>query len=184
MGRVLVVDDDPAMSALIELRLQQGGNTVQVANSASDAVTMATAGEAPEVVVLDVAMPDMSGFKLLEKLRSLEQLAAIPAVFLSARVDDSDIEAGRALGAIYLTKPFVASALLVAVDRLMNDAASAACVLLEERMAERSDPGQPMVLSDKERQALERLNGGHDPAQAHRARVVLACASARFEPHR
>jgi DNA-binding response OmpR family regulator len=177
MGRVLVVDDDPAMSALIELRLVRGGNSVVVANSAHDAMTLATTGQAPEVVVLDVAMPDMSGFDLLKQLRSVEQLAALPAVFLSARVTPSDIEAGIELGAIYLTKPFVATALLSAVDRLIHDAAAAECVQLEVRIADGSHSEEPMVLSDKERLALERLNDGHDPAQALRARAVLAFAS-------
>lgn len=174
MGRVLVVDDDPAMSALIELHLQRGGHSVWVANSAQEAMTMATGQDAPEVAVLDVAMPDMSGFELLTALRSVEQLAALPAVFLSGRVTDSDLEAGRSLGAIYLTKPFVASALLSAVDRLLEDAAIALCVSIEERIAEPGGSKQPAVLSSDEHLTLERLVSGHNPAQALRARGLLS----------
>jgi DNA-binding response OmpR family regulator len=172
VGRILVVDDDPAMSALIELHLERGHHTVQVANCAQDAIAMATGRTAPEVVVLDVAMPDMSGFELLTELRSLKDLSALPAVFLSARVTAADIEAGRNLGATYLTKPFVASALMGVVNRLLEDAAIALCASLEERMVE---PGHsnPMVLSDDEHQTMQRLSGGHNAAQAKRARVVL-----------
>jgi DNA-binding response OmpR family regulator len=180
MGRVLVVDDDPAMSALIELHLQRGGHDVLVANSPQDALTMAAGPEVPEVVVLDVAMPDMSGFELLIALRDLEHLSALPAVFLSALVTAPDLESGRNLGATYLTKPFVASALLMAVDRQLADAALVLCVILERRMAERG-PEQSMTLTEHERLALERLSGGHNAAQAIRARVVLACAKSHAE---
>jgi CheY-like chemotaxis protein len=178
MGRVLVVDDDIAMCGLIELHLQRGGHIVQVANSATDAISMATENDPPEVVVLDVAMPDRSGFELLAALRDNERLSAIPAVFLSGRVTPPDLEAGRSLGATYLTKPFVASALLNAVDRLLADSAMMVCVKVEERMAERCQPGEPIVLSDDERVALERLSGGHNASQALRSRVVLASATA------
>jgi DNA-binding response OmpR family regulator len=176
VGRILVVDDDAAMSALIELHLQHGHHDVQVANSAQDALTMAGRRPAPEVVVLDVAMPDMSGFQLLVELRSVRDLSALPAVFLSGRVTAADIESGRSLGATYLTKPFVASALLAVVDHLLDDAALALCVSLEERMAESGESNQPMVLSDDEHLILERLAGGHNAAQAMRARVVLTGA--------
>lgn len=174
MGRVLVVDDDPAMSALIEMHLQRGGHSVQVANSAMDAITVATGRDAPEVVVLDVAMPDMSGFELLIALRRVEGLAALPAVFLSARVTDPDLEAGRNLGATYLTKPFVASALLAVVDRLLEDAAIALCVSIEERIAEPGPSKQPIVLSDDEHLTLGRLVNGRNRAQALRAQVLLS----------
>jgi CheY-like chemotaxis protein len=176
MGRILVVDDDPAMCALIELHLQRGGHSVQVANSAPDAISMATGQDVPEVVVLDVAMPDMSGFELLTALRSVERLSTVPAIFLSGRVTPPDLEAGRSLGATYLTKPFVASALLNAVDRLLADAAVVFCLAVEGRMAEQGQSGEPIVLSDEERVALERLADGHNASQALRARVVLASA--------
>src|ERR1700730_6217696 len=107
MGRVLVVDDDLAMSALIELHLQRAGHSVQVANSDADAMALATGPETPEVVVLDGAMPAMSGFELLRGLRRVEELSSVRAVFLSARITALDIEAGRRMGAIYLTKPFI-----------------------------------------------------------------------------
>jgi DNA-binding response OmpR family regulator len=162
------------MSALIELHLQRGRHNVQVANSAQDAMTIATGQQTPEVVVLDVAMPDMSGFELLTELRNVKGLSALPAVFLSARVTDADIKAGRELGATYLTKPFVASALLAVIDRLLEDAAIALCASLEERLAEPRNPKQPIILSDEEHLTLERLTSGHNAAQAMRARVVLS----------
>jgi CheY-like chemotaxis protein len=70
---------------------------------------------APDLAVLDVSMPGMDGLELLERLRTIDGMERLPAIFLSARVQPEDIEAGRALGATYLTKPFVATALLNAV---------------------------------------------------------------------
>ncbi len=72
------------------------------------------------MVVLDVDMPDVTGLELLARLRGDLGDPELPAVFLSARVQPDEIEAGRALGATYLTKPFVASALLKAIDSLMR----------------------------------------------------------------
>jgi DNA-binding response OmpR family regulator len=177
MGRVLVVDDDLAMSALIELHLQRAGHSVQVANSARDAMALAAAPETPEVVVLDVAMPDMSGFELLRGLRRIDELASVRAVFLSARITALDIEAGQRMGAIYLTKPFIASALLMAVDRLIEDGAIATCARLEERIAERGTSDQPVLISADERLVLERLTGGHKAPLALRAQSLLIQAS-------
>ena len=87
-----------------------------LASSATEAIQAVEGKGRPDVVVLDVGLPDMDGLKLLSELRSRPGLTALPAIFLSGRVEQADVEAGRALGATYLTKPFVASALLDAVD--------------------------------------------------------------------
>lgn len=116
MARVMVVDDDPDIAELVERRLRADGHqTVRAANG-EEALKLVAEKGAPDVAVLDVTMPGMSGMELLQKLR--DQLAdpELPVVFLSGRVQPDDIEAGRALGARYLTKPFVASALLKAVN--------------------------------------------------------------------
>jgi CheY-like chemotaxis protein len=75
--------------------------------------------------VLDITLPDMNGFELLTRLRGEEPMHQLPAVFLSGRVEQADIEAGQAMAATYLTKPFVATALLSAIDRAMAAATAA-----------------------------------------------------------
>ena len=115
MARVLAVDDDLVLLKLVGVRLARGGHDVVTAATAEEALAVADGALPPEVAVLDVAMPVMNGLELLQALRHRPGLAGLPAVFLSARVQPHDVEAGRALGAIYLTKPFQGAALLAAV---------------------------------------------------------------------
>lgn len=123
MARVLVVDDDPDLLTLVGLQLRQHGHRVVTAASGPEALAIVAEKGAPEVAVLDVAMPGMNGLELLKHLRAMDGVADLPAIFLSARVGPEDIAAGP-LGAVYLTKPYVMRALLAAIDRLVVPAAS------------------------------------------------------------
>lgn len=125
MARVLVVDDDPDLLTLVGLQLRQHGHRVLTAASGPEALALVAEEGAPEVAVLDVAMPEMNGLELMKRMRALEGMADLPAIFVSARVGPDDIAAGLALGAIYLTKPYVMRALLAAIDRQVVGAAAA-----------------------------------------------------------
>lgn len=116
MAKVLVVDDDDNVRALVENRLRHAGHRVLGAGSADEAYTLVAERGVPDVIVLDVLMPGVSGLELLSRLRQEPASSHLPAVFLSARVQDADIAAGRALGATYLTKPVVISALTAAIE--------------------------------------------------------------------
>lgn len=118
-ARILVVDDDPGVRLLVGRRLQQAGHRVQEAGAAAEALDLVEARGTPDAVVLDVSMPQMDGLELLGRLREQVGRDDLPAVFLSGRVQPEDIEAGRSLGAVYLTKPFVATALLTAIERVL-----------------------------------------------------------------
>ena len=120
MARVLVVDDDPDLLTLVEMQLKHHGHEVSSASSGPDALALVEKSGAPDVAVLDVAMPGMNGLDLLAKLRANDGLRELPAIFLSARVGPEDIAAGTALGASYLTKPYVMSALLAAIEDAMS----------------------------------------------------------------
>jgi CheY-like chemotaxis protein len=119
MARVLVVDDDPDILDLVAMRLRRAGHRVATASHGFAALDLIAEKGAPEVAVLDVTMPVMSGLELLSRLRDTPQTQDMPAVFLSARVLPADVQAGQALGATYLTKPFVSSALITAIDRVL-----------------------------------------------------------------
>lgn len=120
MARVLVVDDDPDVLQLVAFRVRKAGHKVIAVSGGQEALAAVVERGAPEVAVLDVNMPDIDGLTLLGKLRAVEGLADVPAIFLSARVQPEDIEAGRALGATYLTKPFGATPLLNAIQAALD----------------------------------------------------------------
>jgi CheY-like chemotaxis protein len=117
VSRVLVVDDDPNVRDLIAFRLRKAGHRVLCAESGAEALDLVETRGAPDVAVLDVSMPEMSGLELLPTMRSRDGLADMPAIFLSGLVDHADVAAGRALDATYLTKPFSGVALVNAVAK-------------------------------------------------------------------
>lgn len=119
MAKVLVVDDDPGVRLLVVRRLEQAGYRVRDASGPGEALEWIKTHGSPDVVVLDVDMPEVGGFELLSKIRDQVGQPELPAVFLSGQVESQDIAEGRSLGAIYLTKPFVATALLDALARLL-----------------------------------------------------------------
>jgi CheY-like chemotaxis protein len=124
MARVLVVDDDPDILDLVRLRLQSRGHPVLTASSGPEALKLLARRQPPDIAVLDVSMPGMTGFELLKQLRAKEGYESMPAIFLSARVQPADVEQGRALGAVYLTKPFVTNALMKAIERVWQPSAN------------------------------------------------------------
>ena len=121
--RIVLADDQPLVRAgfCVLLDAEPEFEIVGVAEDGLQAVDLVRR-TGPDVAVLDVTLPGMSGFELLPALREREGLGELPAVFLSARVQDHDIAEGRALGATYLTKPFVGKALDAAIARAVADA--------------------------------------------------------------
>ena len=100
------------MQLLVAFNLEAAGFRVVVAKTGNEGIELA-AVEKPDVVLLDVMLPDLGGFEVAEQLR------AVPIVFMSARASESDLERGRGVGAIdYVTKPFDP---VVLADRLRED---------------------------------------------------------------
>ncbi|MGH3049314.1 MAG: response regulator transcription factor [Gaiellaceae bacterium] len=97
---MLLVEDDPAMQLLVTYNLQAAGFRVVVAATGKEGLALA-ASERPDIVLLDVMLPDLGGFDIAARL------GKVPIVFVSARASESDLERGRRAGAIdYVTKPF------------------------------------------------------------------------------
>ena len=102
--RLLVVDDEPNIRELLSASLRFAGFEVDVASSGREALDAARDCQ-PDLVVLDVMLPDMDGFEVLRRLRGAHRL--LPVVFLTARDDTADRVAGLTLGGDdYVTKPF------------------------------------------------------------------------------
>lgn len=105
-ARVLIVDDDPAMRLLCSVNLQLAGLDVLEAPDGRLALARARA-DRPDLVVTDIAMPDLDGFQLAEALRRDRRTRRIPLIFLSGQVADQNRVRALELGALaYLTKPF------------------------------------------------------------------------------
>jgi len=108
---ILVVDDTPENLLLISDLLRKSYK-VKVANNGSRALAIAQAAPQPDLILLDIMMPEMDGYEVCRLLKSNPVTQGIPVVFLTARTDD-DNNKGLKIGAVgYLTKP-VKSALLM-----------------------------------------------------------------------
>ena len=103
---VLVADDDPDILTMVQLRLERCGYTVLTARNGREAVEL-TGAQLPDLVVLDIAMPVLSGLEALAEIKAAPLTKTIPVILLTARATPGDIETGLAAGASeYLTKPF------------------------------------------------------------------------------
>lgn len=116
---VLVVDDTPANLQLVS-SLLRGQYKIKAAKSGAKALEIAAAEPPPNLIILDVMMPEMDGYEVCRRLRDNPSTAAIPVIFLTGSSDESDRDKGLALGAAgYLSKP---------VDPQELQAQVAACV--------------------------------------------------------
>ena len=105
-SHVLIVDDDPDIRALARQALSQAGHVVLEASGGREALALIEA-QAPDLLLLDLLMPDPGGLEILKVLRSRPATAALPIVVLTALDDEVNTRSAFELGATdYLTKPF------------------------------------------------------------------------------
>ena len=118
MARILVVDDEPDILLLHRLNLEDAGHEVLLAADGMKALERIGADQ-PDCVVLDVMMPVLDGWGVLEALRELDEPP--PVLVVSAKSAEADIEHAHALGAKgYLAKPFNARTLIDEVAKLLS----------------------------------------------------------------
>jgi CheY-like chemotaxis protein len=119
MGRVLVVDDEPDVLLLCRLNLQQRGHELLEAADGSTALEIARELH-PDVIVLDLMLPGISGYDVLEALQRDAETTHIPVLVLTAKSLRADRERSHGLGAsAFLTKPFLPNELCEMVDSLV-----------------------------------------------------------------
>jgi len=122
--RILAVDDDATIRKLLQVNLELEGFEVHLANDGQDGLDKVRELR-PDLVLLDIMMPHLTGWEVCEAMQADEELARIPVVFLSARASDADIKRGEAMGAAYMTKPFDPFDLIDLVSDLTSDIADA-----------------------------------------------------------
>ncbi|MES2523774.1 MAG: response regulator transcription factor [Gemmatimonadota bacterium] len=123
--RILVVDDEPEIVALVAYHLAKAGYRVATSASGQDALENARR-ERPSLIVLDLMLPGMSGFDVLEQLRGDETTREVAVLMLTARREEPDRIRGLSLGADdYLTKPFSPAELVLRVAAILRRAGAA-----------------------------------------------------------
>jgi two-component system OmpR family response regulator len=116
--KILVVDDEPNIRDLLASGLRFAGFSVLAVGNGNDAVTAAEKGN-PDLILLDVMLPDMSGFSVTKKLRSMNILA--PVLFLTARDEIEDKITGLTVGGDdYMTKPFSIDEIIARINAILR----------------------------------------------------------------
>ena len=122
MGKkILIADDEPNIVVSLEFLMKQRGYVVKVAQTGEDALR--AVGEfAPDLILLDVMMPRMSGYDLCQKVRENPAWQGIKIIMLSAKGRDIEVTKGIAVGAdAYVTKPFSTKDLIAKVQELLGE---------------------------------------------------------------
>jgi two-component system OmpR family response regulator len=163
-SRVLVVDDEANIAELISMALRYQGFVVETAASGREAVA-AVAAFKPQLIVLDVMLPDMDGFEVAERLGA--QRAGVPIIFLTARDSTEDKVRGLSGGGDdYMTKPFSLEELVARIRTILRRTGQAspesgrlvfADLELDEESREVSRAGEPIELTATEYRLLRYL---------------------------
>ena len=119
-SRILVVDDEPEAVELVEFNLKQAGYAVSTAVDGAEALKKARS-QTPDMIVLDVMLPEMDGFEICKTLRGEAATARTPILMLTAKAAEIDRVLGLELGADdYLTKPFSPRELLLRIKKILS----------------------------------------------------------------
>jgi two-component system phosphate regulon response regulator PhoB len=118
--RVLIVEDEAVILRLLEVNFRLAGFEVETAARGEEALAKAAASP-PDVAILDIMLPGLSGLEVCERLRAAPETADVPVVMLSARTQDEERERSYALGVVaYVTKPFEPAELVEVVRRALG----------------------------------------------------------------
>ena len=125
-ARILVVEDERDIAALVAYHLTKEGYRVRTTEGGQEALE-AVSAEKPDLIVLDLMLPGFSGYEVLQELRRRPEMADVPVVVLTARRDEADRVKGLELGADdYVTKPFSPRELVLRVGAVLRRAQSPA----------------------------------------------------------
>lgn len=120
-ARVLVVDDDPAIRRILSQTLELEDYSVDLASDGEQALE-AVRSERPDLLILDVMMPNKDGFEVLKELRADEKTSDLPVILLTAKSTQDDVWEGWNKGVnYYVSKPFDIEELLRFMDYVLSD---------------------------------------------------------------
>lgn len=127
MARILIAEDEPDIRNLITFTLRFAGHEIIATSNGADAyekaMELAQKGEIPDLILMDVRMPRMTGYEACKLIKAEAVYANTPIAFLSAKGQDSEVQEGFDAGAAdYIVKPFAPNQLTQKVDQLLKKA--------------------------------------------------------------
>lgn len=118
--RILIIEDDQGVIEALRIRLEANNYEISVARDGLEGLDKARS-EKPDLIILDIMLPKMDGFKVCRMLKFDEKFKNIKIIILSAKVQKLDVERGKEVGAdAYITKPFKSEELLATIKDLLN----------------------------------------------------------------
>lgn len=122
MANILVAEDERDIRDLINFTLMYAGHTVTLAANGEEAYELAVAAEVkPDLIMMDVRMPRMTGYEACRKIKEVEALKHIPVIFLSAKGQDEEVQLGKEVGATdYILKPFAPADLTRRIGEILQ----------------------------------------------------------------
>jgi CheY-like chemotaxis protein len=121
---IMVVDDNPDIITIVKTILEGKGYSVSSASGGAELLNMLK-GQKPDLIILDIMMPEMDGLEVLSRLKAMSETAKIPVILLTAKVQYEDVLGGYKLGAdYYITKPFTSTQLVNGINLLLGEGKS------------------------------------------------------------
>jgi len=121
---IMVVDDNPDIITIVKTILEGKGYKVLSASSGAELLNLLKS-QKPDLIILDIMMPEMDGLEVLSRLKAASDTATIPVILLTAKVQYEDVLGGYKLGAdYYITKPFTSTQLVNGINLLLGEGKS------------------------------------------------------------
>ena len=118
---IMVVDDNPDIITIVKTILEGKGYNVLSASSGKELLSLLN-NQKPDLIILDIMMPEMDGLEVLGRLKGVTETASIPVILLTAKVQYEDVLGGYKLGAdYYITKPFTSTQLVNGINLLLGE---------------------------------------------------------------
>ena len=125
MAKILISEDEPDIRQLIKFTLEFAGHEVIVTKNGIEALDnakdMADRDQLPDLIIMDVRMPRMTGYEACIKMKEIDKLEPVPVVFLSAKGQEAEVQTGLDAGALaYIVKPFAPDKLTAKVNEILS----------------------------------------------------------------
>ncbi len=122
MSKIIVVDDEEDQLYTIKKTLEYANKNfdIKTFNSGNNCLQYLMNNEKPDLILLDIMMPEMTGWELYDKIKENDEWRDIPIAFLTARTDETAEKAGKFFGEDYIEKPFDSNDLIKRIEKLIK----------------------------------------------------------------